>query len=570
MPCRLPSSLLSVPARRTGRGGCMGRYDAVIVGGGHNGLVAAAYLARAGLRTVVCEAREVVGGASVTERPWGPDYRVTSLSYVVSLLPPALVADLGLERHGYKVYPQGPYFVPYAGGGYLQLPDDPSRRRQQIAKFSQRDAVAIDRWDQWMGELGATLGHLLAEVPPRLGSKRPADLAAQARLLWRLRTLDARSVADVTRLFTMSMADLLDDFFESPQLQGVLSVSGVIGTWAGPRSPGTAYVMVHHHLGDVGDGKVGGWGFPEGGMGGVANALAGAARSFGAEIRTSAPVRRITTRDGAVTGVVLEGGEELAAGLVVTTAHPKISFLRLLDPAELPAEFVADVERWRTRSGVVKVNLAVDRLPEFAAKPGFDPEVHGGTIVLAESLDDIEGAFQDAAAGRPAAKPFADICIPSVFDQTLAPAGPHVVSMFTQWVPHEWSGKPMDEELEAHADRVAARVEAVAPGFTSSILHRQVIGPWRMEHDYGLVGGNIFHGELSPSQLFHLRPSPGWADYRTPVRGLYQAGSATHGGGGVTGIPGRNVIRQIRRDRRKRPPGWRWRPGPRPRTARPG
>jgi phytoene dehydrogenase-like protein len=530
----------------------MARYDAVVVGGGHNGLVAAAYLARAGLRTVVCEAREVVGGASVTERPWGPDYRVTSLSYVVSLLPPALVRELGLERHGYKVYPQGPYFVPYAGGGYLQLPDDRARRREQAAKFSRRDAAAIGRWDEWMGELGAILGPLLAEVPPKLGSKRPTDLAAQARLLWRLRGLDSRKVADVTRLFTMSMADLLDDFFESPQLQGVLSVSGVIGTWAGPRSAGTAYVMVHHHLGEVGDGKVGGWGFPEGGMGGVASALAGAARSFGAEIRTGAPVARITTRGGAVTGVVLEGGEELTAGLVVTTAHPKISFLRLLDPAELPAELVADVERWRTRSGVVKVNLAVDRLPEFAAKPGFDPEVHGGTIVLAESLDDLEGAFQDAAAGRPAATPFADICIPSVFDRTLAPEGHHVVSMFTQWVPHEWSGKPMTEELEAHADRVIARVEAVAPGFTSSILHRQVLGPWQMEHDYHLVGGNIFHGELSPSQLFHLRPAPGWADYRTPVRGLYQAGSATHGGGGVTGIPGRNAVRQLQRDRRRR------------------
>jgi phytoene dehydrogenase-like protein len=524
--------------------------DAIVVGGGHNGLVAAAYLARAGLRTVVLEAREVVGGAAVTERPWGPDYRVTSLSYVVSLLAPGLVRELDLERHGYRVHPQGPYFIPYANGGYLQLPDDPARRRAAIAAFSARDADAMERWDAWMRDLAGVLGPLLSQVPPRLGSHRPADLTAQARLLWRLRGLDQRRVADATRLFTMSIADLLEDFFESRQLRGVLAVSGVIGTWAGPRSPGTAYVMAHHHIGDVGDGKLGGWGFPEGGMGAVSRAIAAAAASFGAEVRTGARVARITTAADRVTGVALESGEELRSDLVVAAVHPKVAFLELVGRDRLPDAFVADIEHWRTRSGVVKVNLAVDRLPEFAAKPGPDPEVHGGTIVLAESLDDIEGAFQDAVAGRPSATPFADICIPSVLDPTLCPPGRHIVSMFTQWVPHEWAGKPMDQELEAHADRVIARVEAVAPGFTGSILHRQVIGPWRMEHEYGLVGGNIFHGELSPSQLFHTRPAAGFADYRTPIRGLYQAGSATHGGGGVTGIPGRNVVRQIRRDLR--------------------
>jgi phytoene dehydrogenase-like protein len=527
------------------------RYDAIVVGGGHNGLVAAAYLARDGLRTLVCEAREVVGGAAVTERPFGPDYRVTSLSYVVSLLPPALVRDLDLARHGYEVYPQGPYFAPHARGTYLEFASNPARRRAEIAKFSARDADALERWDAWMGKLAAVLGPLLSTVPPRLGSRRPADLAEQARLAWRLRGLDTRGVADVTRLFTLSIADLLEEFFESPELQAVLAVSGVIGTWAGPRAPGTAYVMAHHHIGDIGDGHLGSWGFPRGGMGGVTQAMAAAAGALGAEIRTSAPVRRITTRGGRSTGVVLEGGEELAADLVVAATHPRITFLEQVDRAELPEEFVTDIERWKTRSGTVKVNLAVDRLPEFAARPGFDPQVHGGTIVLAESLDDMEAAFQDAAAGRPSALPFADVCIPSVFDRTLAPDGHHIVSMFTQWVPHAWAGKPMDEELEAHADRVVARVEAVAPGFTDSILFRQVIGPYQMEREYGLVGGNIFHGELSASQLFHTRPAAGYADYRTPIRGLYQAGSATHGGGGVTGIPGRNVARQIRRDRRR-------------------
>jgi phytoene dehydrogenase-like protein len=524
------------------------QYDAIIVGGGHNGLVAGAYLARAGLRTVILEARPVVGGAAVTEQPWGPDYKVTSLSYVVSLLPPELVRDLELERHGYRVFPQGPYFVPYADGRYLQLPDDPQRRHAEIAKFSTRDAAAIDRWDTWMGELAGVLAPLLSEVPPRLGSRHPRDLVAQARLLWRVRGFDTRTVADATRLFTMSIADLLDDYFESPQLLGTLSVSGVIGTWAGPRSPGTAYVMAYHHIGDVGDGKLGGWGFPEGGMGGVTQALRRAAEANGAEVRTASPVQRITTRAGRVTGVVVEGGDELSSELVVTTTHPKIAFLRHLDRHELPADFVRDIERWNTRSGTVKVNLAVDRLPEFTSKPGFDPEVHGGMIELAPSLECIEAAFQDAVAGRASDRPFADICIPSVFDRTLAPDGHHIVSMFSQWVPHEWADEPHPDELEAYADRVVAGVEEVAPGFTSSVLHRQVIGPYQMEHEYGLIGGNIFHGELSANQLFHLRPAAGYADFRTPIRGLYQAGSATHGGGGVTGIPGRNVVRQIARD----------------------
>jgi phytoene dehydrogenase-like protein len=531
-------------------------YDAIVVGGGHNGLVAASYLARAGKRTVLLERRPVVGGAAVTEQPWGRGYKVTMLSYVVSLLPPTIRRDLQLERHGYRVHPQGPYFVPYPDGRSLQLPADPVRRRAEIEKFSDKDADAYEQWEEWLHGLAAVLGPLLSAVPPKLGSRAPADARAQAALLWKLRNvLSVRRVADVTRLFTMSIADLVGDYFESPELQGVLSVSGVIGTWAGPRSPGTAFVMAHHKVGDVGDGELGSWGFPEGGMGGLTAAMASAARSFGVEIRTEAAVERITVRDGAVTGVVLDGGTELTAPVVLTTVHPKLAFLEMLDRRDLPADFIEDIERWHTRSGTVKINVAVDRLPDFAAKPGFDPEVHGGTIVLARSLDEVEQAFQDAVAGRPAARPFADICIPSVFDRTLAPEGHHVVSMFTQWVPHEWAAAPHTAELEAFADTVVRTMDEVAPGFADSIRHRTVIGPYEMEHTYGLVGGNIFHGELSPNQLFHLRPAPGWADFHTPVRGLYQAGSATHGGGGVTGIPALNAVRQIERDERRR----RWR-----------
>jgi phytoene dehydrogenase-like protein len=526
------------------------RRDVVVVGGGHNGLVAAAYLARDGLDVLVCERRDVLGGAAVSERPFGPDYLVTSLSYVVSLLPPDLVADLQLARYGYHVFPQGPYFAPRADGSYLRLPDDPAARREEIAKVSAADAAAYPGYEAHLREIGQVLGPMLEEIPPRLGSRRPADLARQAMLLRHLRKLDARGAVDVTRLLTGSIADLLDRYFESDAMRGLLSVSGVIGTWAGPRSAGTAYVMLHHHVGGT-DGHAGAWGFPRGGMGGVTQALASAARSFGAELRTGAPVARIRTGPaGQVTGVTLASGEEIDAETVITTVHPKIAFLDLVDAAALPEPFLADIRGWQTRSGTVKINLALDRLPVFASHPGFDPQLHGGTIVLAESLDDIENAFQEAVSGKPSARPFADICIPSVFDDSLAPPGQHVMSMFTQWVPAAYADAPDESELEAYADRVIARMEAVAPGFTSSIRHRQVIGPHAMQQEYGLVGGNIFHGELSLGQMFHARPAAGYADLRTPVRGLYQAGSATHGGGGVTGIPGRNVVRQIRADRR--------------------
>jgi phytoene dehydrogenase-like protein len=523
--------------------------DVVIVGGGHNGLVAAAYLARSGLDTLVCERRGVVGGAAVSEHPFGPGYTVTSLSYVVSLLSPGLVRDLRLASHGYHVYPQGPYFAPRADGRALRLPHDPAERRAEIAAFSAADAAAYDSYEAYLAGMAAIFGPLLGEIPPRLGSRRPQDLWRQGLLLRHLRKLDTRAAVDATRLATGSIADLLDRYFTSDAVRGLLAVSGVIGTWAGPRSSGTGYVMLHHHIGGV-DGQAGAWGFPRGGMGGVTTALAAAARSFGAEIRTDAEVAQIRTSGGRVTGVTLASGEEVDAGIVVTTAHPQISFLRLLDPSVLPPDFAAEIKAWQTRSGTVKINLALDRLPAFPSHPTFDPQVHGGTIVLAESLDDLETAFQEAASGRPSALPFADICIPSVFDDSLAPDGHHVMSMFTQWVPCGYADHPDEAALAAYADRVIARMEAVAPGFTESVLHRQVIGPHQMQQEYGLVGGNIFHGELTLGQMFHARPAAGYADFRTPVRGLYQAGSGTHGGGGVTGIPGRNAVHQILADRR--------------------
>jgi phytoene dehydrogenase-like protein len=524
-------------------------FDVVVIGGGHNGLVAAGLLAKQGANVVVLERRDVVGGAAITEQPWGPDFKMTALSYVVSLMPPTILRELELEKHGYRIHAQGPYFAPHPDGRALALSDDPQKRRESIAQFSSRDADAYERWEAWLGSMADVLSPLLTETPPRLGSHNPADLIGQAKLAWQARSWDVRATANITRLFTSSIADLLEDEFESDAMRGALSVSGVIGTWAGPRSQGTAYVMAHHKIGDVGDGKLGAWGFPEGGMGAVTQALRDAAESFGATVRTGVDVTRIVVKNGEARGVVLATGEQIDADVVIAATHPQITFLQQLEASELPDDFVDDLRRWKSRSGTVKVNLAIDRLPEFTAAPGFDPDVHGGTIVLAPTLDHVENAFQDAVAGRHAGLPFSYIFLPSVFDKTLAPEGQHVMSMFTQWVPHQWSAEPHYDELDAYADRIIAQVENVAPGFTSSILHRQVIGPYDMEHTYGLIGGNIFHGELSPTQLFHMRPAPGYADYRTPIRNLYQASSATHGGGGVTGIPGLKVVEQIRSDR---------------------
>jgi phytoene dehydrogenase-like protein len=529
-------------------------YDAIVVGGGHNGLVAAAYLARSGARTLVLEGRHKTGGAATTEAPWpeAPEFKVTRLSYVMSLMPPTIIKDLDLARHGYQIYPMGPYYQAFPEGGSIKLyADDAARNHEEVSKWSKKDADAMPRWDAWLEGLAEVLGPLLLTVPPAIGSRKPRDLAGTLRLAWRHKGLDVRTIADVTRLMTMSIADLLDDWFSSPQVKGALAVNGVIGTWAGPCEPGTAYVMAHHSIGDVGDGHLGNWGFQEGGMGGVSAAIEAAARGFGAEIRTSSRVARMILADGKAAGVVLDNGDEIRARVVVSTLHPRTAFLEHVGAENLPDDFAADIERWKSRSGVVKINLALGELPDFTADPGTQlQEHHTGSVEMAPTVEYIERAFQDAREGRAALRPFSDGVIPTAFDKSLVPEGYHIMSLFSQWVPADWNEEPHAEELEAYADRMIDCYNELAPNFKSSILHRDIVGPYQMEHEYGLIGGNIFHGELSLEQLFHMRPAPGYADYRTPVSGLYYGSSATHAGGGVCGIPGWQAARAAIADQR--------------------
>jgi phytoene dehydrogenase-like protein len=527
-------------------------YDAIIVGGGHNGLTTAAYLGRAGLKTLVLERRPVLGGAAVSEHPW-PGYTVSTLSYVLSLMPPEVIRELELHRHGLTLYPlAADYYVPFPDGSHVLLTKNATQARAEIAKFSTRDADAWPEFSEYLAKIARLVRPLLLMTPPAVGAKSPADLLELARFAWKLKGLDVKGTGDFVKIMTLSVAELLDEWFESPQVKAARCVSGAIGTYGGPYTPGTAYVLLHHYLGEV-DGQMAEWAFVRGGTGALSQAIADDAKEHGADLRTGARVGRILVEGGRTVGVALTDGTELRARAVVSNAHPKITFCELVE-AQLPGEFVRAIDRYKSRSGTVKINLALAEPPRFEGLAEEDSMTAARSFIqLCDSMEYLERAFDDAKYGKPSTAPYCDGVLPTMADDSLAPPDKHLMSCFTQYVPASWSAAPHREELEAFADRVIDGYARFAPNLKRAVEYRQVIGPYEMEQEYGLVGGNIMHGDLTLDQLFSWRPVAGYADYRTPIKGLYLCGSGTHPGGGVSGINGRNASREILKDLKRRP-----------------
>jgi phytoene dehydrogenase-like protein len=526
-------------------------HDAIVVGGGHNGLVAAAYLARAGEKVLVLEARDRVGGASVTEEPW-PGFKVSTAAYVVSLFRPEIVRDLELHRHGYEVLPRSPSsFTPFPDGRSLLMGPDREATRREVAKFSARDAERLPAYEAMLERIAAAIEPTLDETPPDPFSGRPGDLLRlllAGRRLLRLREDGPAAV----EILTAPARAVLDRWFESDEVKATLATDAIIGAWASPETPGTAYVLFHHVMGET-NGVRGVWGYVRGGMGRLPEAIAAAARAHGAEIRTGAPVARVLVRDGAAEGVVLEDGTELRARRVASSADATRTLLGLVGERHLPAGVADAVRAIDYASGSVKINVALSALPDFRALPGAPGPQHRGTIHVAPSLDYLERAFDDARAGRPSRAPVLEITIPSVVDPSVAPPGRHVMSMFVQYAPYRLAEGSWEEERERFAERCFDALEAYAPGFRRAVLAHEVLAPPDLERRFGLTGGNIFQGAMTLSQLFAMRPFPGAARYRTPVRNLYLCGAAAHPGGGVMGACGRNAAREMLRDRRR---GW--------------
>ena len=517
------------------------KYDAIVIGGGHNGLTTAAYLGRAGKKVLVLEKRYILGGAAVTEEVF-PGFKFSVCSYVVSLMKANVIRELKLPKFGLEILPLESTFTPLEDD-YLLRTADSDQTYREIARHSLRDAEAYTRFGPLMGQIGMAVRPILETIAPNAIRPSISDLFNTKKLLDHVKTLSSEQFEYLTKLMTMSSADFLDEWFEFEPLKATMSASGIIGTFMGPRSPGSAYVMLHHYMGDI-DGAFRAWGFQRGGTGEVSMAIARSAEHFGVEIKTEAAVNNVIIKNNKAVGVALDNGDEFHSDIVISGLDPKQTFLNLVNENELPNEFVRDIKNFRIRGSSGKVNLALDGLPNFTCLPGDGHHLRGA-ISISPSYDYLENAYDDAKYGNFSKKPFMDVILPSVLDPEMAPPGKHVMSCFVQYAPYNINGGWNDEKREAFGDAVVNALAEYAPNIKDIILHKQVLTPSDLESTFGLTEGNIFHGELTIQQLFSLRPAVRWADYTTPIRNYYQCGSGTHPGGGITGSPGEMAAKKI-------------------------
>jgi phytoene dehydrogenase-like protein len=523
-------------------------YDVIVIGGGHNGLVNAAYLAKAGKKVLVLERRHVLGGAAVTEEII-PGFLFSECSYVVSLLRPEIIRELDLPRHGLEILPLDGTFSPMPDGNHLWRMNDHAKSIREIRRHSRVDAEAYDEFSKMMTPMCRFVKPMLSMVPPDPTTLNPRDLKQLHFLMQRFRELSSDERYTLIQLMTMSSADFLDQWFETDVLKATMSASGIIGTFLGIRSPGTAYVLLHHYMGEI-DGAFRSWGFSRGGTGAISNAIAAAAREAGVEIRTKAPVGRIVVKEGRAAGVVLQSGEEITANVISSSVDPHLTFEKFLEPSELPADFLEGVRRYKFRGSSGKVNIALDALPEFKSLPGDGAHLRGA-ISISPSMEYMERAYDDAKYGHYSRRPYIDMVIPSLTDPSVAPPGKHVLSCFVQYAPYKLAEGTWDDKREAFGDNVIDTISEYAPNIKNIIVGRQILTPLDLEREFGLTQGNIFQGELSLEQLFFLRPVAGWAYYRTPVDNLYMCGSATHPGGGIMGANGRIASQVILKEWKK-------------------
>jgi phytoene dehydrogenase-like protein len=523
-------------------------YDAIVIGGGHNGLVNGAYLAKSGLRTLILERRNVVGGAAITEE-LRPGFWFTSFSYALSLLRPDIIQDLELTKHGFMPLLMPSTFAPMENGDYLLMGQDRGENIQEIARHSKHDADAYDAFEHDILKVLRIIKPLLDQVPPDIFSNDPEELIALAALGRRFRDLEPKVLHDAVRLLTGSAADFLDDYFESDILKGWLASASIIGTKVGPYSQGSGLVLLYHMLGEH-DGVFGTWAFHKKGNGGFTQVLARAARAFGAEILLEAPVANVITKHGRATGVALADGSEYHADVVVSAVDPRRTFLELVDPLELPTDLVDSIRRFRFQGTSSKVNFALDGLPKFPAL-GDRGDQYRGFTNIGPTMEYLEHAFDDAKYGWYSKKPYLDCAIQSTIDPDMAPPGKHVMSCFVQYTPYKLRASDWDTERENMADNAQGVLESFFPGFGDLVLQREIRTPLDIERIVGLSEGNIFAGEFLAPQMFFFRPAPGWSQYRTPIDGYYQCGSGTHPGGCVMGAPGKLAAGQILKDRSK-------------------